>query len=104
MRIPNEFKLKGKRWRVLYEVNPVEDEVDCDGLCDTDKREIILRKSLKGKYKQSVFLHELTHAMLFEAHINAGVPFSEGVEEVICDANADLLTTSFSLKWKKKRK
>lgn len=103
MRIPKQFTHKGKTWKVEYEANLVADDgAECEGLCDFEKRVIVLRSSLKGKKKKSVFFHELIHVVLFEAHINPGVRFSAGIEEVICDAVSDLMTTAFTnIKWKK---
>lgn len=105
MRIPKQFKLKGKNWRIVYEVDPkADDGTVCDGMCDFDTRTIILDSNLKGKKRKATFLHELFHVVVHEAHINPGVRFSGGVEEVLCDAFADLLTTSFTgFKWKKRK-
>ncbi len=104
MRIPRQFKLKGKLWKVTYEPNlKADDNSLCDGLCDFDTRTVVLDSALKGRKKKSVFLHELFHVLIHEAHINPGVRFSGGLEEVLADAFADLLITSFSLKWKKRK-
>ncbi len=105
MRIPNKFTHKGKLWTVLYEADLKHDDgTECDGLCDLDERIIYLDAALTGRKKKQTFLHELFHVLIFEAHINAGVRFSEGLEEVLCDAFADLITTSFSsIKWKKRK-
>jgi Zn-dependent peptidase ImmA (M78 family) len=102
MRYPKRFMHKGKLWKVMFEEDlKHEDGTECNGLCDTDDRIITLDASLKGDKKKRIFLHELFHVVIHEAHINPGVPFSEGIEEVLCDAFADLLSTSFNLKWKK---
>ncbi len=105
MRIPRQFKLKGKRWNVKYVPELKADDGDgCDGLCDFDTRTITLDASLRGRKKRETFLHELFHVVIHEAHINRGVRFSDGLEEVLCDAFSDLMTTSFShLKWKKQK-
>lgn len=103
MRIPKEFKHKGKTWKVVYEPDLKVDGDECEGCCDFDTRTIYLDASLKGRKKKQTFLHELFHVLVHEAHINPGVRFSGGVEEVLCDAFADLLSTSFILKWKKRK-
>jgi Zn-dependent peptidase ImmA (M78 family) len=104
MRIPKRFTYKGKRWRVIIEKNlKADDGEEVDGLCDFDKRIIYLDGTLKRRKLFETFYHELGHVVVFEAHINPGVRFSEGIEEVLCDAFADLLITNFShLKWKKR--
>lgn len=103
MRIPKQFKLKGKLWKVAYKDNLKEDGEELDGLCVFSTRTIWLDSSLRGKKKKSVFLHELFHVVIHEAHINPGVRFSEGIEEVFCDAFSDVMVSLFNLKWKKQR-
>lgn len=105
MRIPKEFTHKGKHWKVIQTADPKhEDGTDCEGLCDCENRVIILDARLKGKAKKTAFLHELFHVVVFEAHINQGVRFTVGLEEVLCDAFADLISTSFTnIKWKKQK-
>jgi len=105
MRIPKRFNLKGKAWQVVVETDLKHDDgTECDGLCDVEGRVIYLDARLRGRKKKFIFLHELTHALIHEAHINPGVRFSEGVEEVLCDAFADLITSSFTnIKWKKRK-
>lgn len=102
MRIPMSFKHKGKTWKVKYQPDLIEKE-EADGMTDFDTRTILLDSSLKGQKKKAVFLHELFHVVVYEAHVPSNVRFSEGVEEVLCDAFADLMTKSFTkLKWKTK--
>jgi Zn-dependent peptidase ImmA (M78 family) len=103
MRYPKAFQHKGKTWRVVYEADLKHDDgTICDGLCDLEGRVIYLDAKLKGRKKKTTFLHELCHVLVHEAHINPGVRFSEGVEEVLCDAFADMLSTAFTnIKWKK---
>jgi Zn-dependent peptidase ImmA (M78 family) len=104
MRIPRQFTHKGKLWKVVAEKDLQIDGDDCDGLCDFDKRIIYLDASLKGRKRRAIFYHELFHVVVHEAHINPGVRFSEGIEEVLCDAFADFLVTCFTnLKWKKRK-
>lgn len=103
MIIPKRFTHKGKVWKVKIKSGLVHpDSCDCEALCDIETRTIFLDPSLKGNKKKEKFLHELFHVVIYEAHINTGVRFSEGLEEVLCDAFADLLSTSFNLKWKRK--
>lgn len=105
MHIPKRFHLKGKVWKVILKKNLKHpDGTECDGLCDLQSRIIYLDSELSRLGKKATFLHELFHAVIHEAHIYSGVRFSEGVEEVLCDAFADLVHNSFThLKWKKKK-
>lgn len=103
MRIPKSFMIKGKKYSVRIEKHlRHEDGSKVDGLCDLDNRTIYLDKGLKRKEMEKVLLHEVFHAIIFEAHINPGVRFSEGIEEVLCDAFADFHVMSTILKWKNK--
>lgn len=101
MRIPRKFVLKGKTWKVRYKRELAFEAVPCDGLCDYSKRTITINKQLNKADRVNTFLHELFHAIIFEAHINRGTRFTEGLEEVLCDAFADALCTLFSVRWKK---
>jgi Zn-dependent peptidase ImmA (M78 family) len=103
LRIPTKFELKGKVWRVKYKPNLSFGDTPCDGLCNFGKRTIYLERSLPKDARQATFLHELFHALIFEAHVAPGTRFSEGVEEVLCEAFADVMTTMFTLKWRRQR-
>lgn len=102
MKLPKEFMLKGKRWKLIYKWG-LSARTGNDGLCVFSDRSIILDRSLTGEYKIDVFLHELTHALLFEAHINPGTGVTPEVEEIICDAVSDAFMSIFDLKFKRKR-
>lgn len=105
MRIPKKFKVKGTTYKVELVRNlHSADNQKCDGLSDLDKGVIYLDRKLKGDHKRSVFFHEVFHVIVHEAHINVGVRFSEGIEEVFCDAFSSFVMTSFTdLKWKKEK-
>lgn len=101
MRIPQSLEIKGKKWTVEYKWNlRDEDGKAMDGLCLTKEKKIQIDRSLSKEDKWDTFLHELTHAQLFEAHLD--LPLE--VEEIICEANVDLLKTHFNLRWKRKTK
>lgn len=103
MRLPRQFTFNGKTWRIKVEADLHHDDgTKCFGLCDLDLRVIYLDAKLKGKKRDSILFHELFHVLIHESHINPGVRFSNGVEEVLCDAFADMQTTLFDkFKWKK---
>lgn len=103
MRIPKSFTCKGKRWKIRTKRRLKIDGEELDGLCDFNKRIIYLNADLKAKQRARVLKHELGHVMIHEAHINPGTRFSESVEEIICDAFEDFLTTLFTIKWKKQK-
>jgi hypothetical protein len=99
MRIPKQFTHKGKVWKVEYEEElHHEDGTECDGLCDWDSRTIFLDTSLTGKKKLAIFLHELFHVLVWEAHISEGAAFTEDIEDILADAFSDMLTTTFGVR------
>lgn len=59
---PNEFKLKGKRIKVKFEVI-IANDPDCLGLYDPNNRTITLKEGLCGELLASTFTHELLHAI-----------------------------------------
>jgi Zn-dependent peptidase ImmA (M78 family) len=101
VKIPKFVMVKGKKYRIRL-VKDLEHETDgkVDGLCELETRTIYIEKSLKKKERDAVLLHELFHAIVYEAHINPGVRFSDSIEEVLCDAFADFHITTTNIKWK----
>jgi len=115
MRVPRKFRVKGKEWRTRLDVDKIHHEsVLCDGLtlkkCDqveldgvkqsVPARTILLSKSLSQKERMSVFMHELMHVILFEAHCDV---MDEDIEEIVCDAASDVLCELFEIRWKRRR-
>lgn len=109
MKIPKQFYLKGKKWTVGYKWNLTDKDDDgpaikVDGLCDSEKRQIWIERSIPRVDKWPVFLHELVHAILFEAHISGlDGPAGDMLEEVICEAVAYGLDDLFNIRWKRQR-
>lgn len=71
-----------------------------DGLCDPNSRIISIRRELPKEEKIKVFLHELTHALLFETHLSPN-GLDAAIEEILCDSIADCLNELFTLHWKR---
>lgn len=106
MKIPKQFSLKGKTWTVEYKWNLTDsdDGEKMDGLCLMGRRVIQLERAMPREEKWPVFLHELTHAILFEAHISGlDGPSGSVIEEVICEAVANGLNDLFHIRWKRKK-
>ena len=99
MFIPDQFKVKGKLWKVKFIHDLREDHEKVSGVCDTDKRVIELDSKLRSTKLRLTFLHELFHALAFESHTTDLM--SDDLEEVLADSFADLIETSFEqLEWK----
>jgi len=103
MRIPKRFKIKGKTWRVVYRKRLREDGEPCRGLCVFDDRTIKLQLGMGDLEAENIFLHELVHAALFEAHLDENSGLHAKTEEIVCDAVADVLTTAFKVTPRKKK-
>lgn len=104
MRAPKQIEIKGKLWKISFRKVPLNGVEGCDGLCDFGERRIYLASHLEGEDILSTLIHELTHAALFEAHLNEGSGLHSKTEEIVCDAVADMLTTLFDVQWKKKKR
>lgn len=102
MKIKKTFLIKGKEWSVDYKWGLRQDGDLLDGLCTFPDRLITLRRELSADEKASAFLHELIHAVLFEAHISSPGSMPEVIEEVVCDSVAATLLELFELRWKRK--
>lgn len=103
MKIPKEFLIKGKTWKVEYKWRLHDDNHGaCNGLTDPATRTIYLDKMLPKVEKPGVFLHELNHAILHEAHLHESGGVDGFVEEAIVSSIADVYMSLFDLKWKRK--
>ncbi len=102
-KIPRSFLLKGKRWKVLRPRSIKQDGAPCDGLCIWHTRTIQVCSDLPPIEARQVFLHELVHAVIYEAHINRGARFSEGLEDVMCDAFVDVVTSLLKVQLNKEQ-
>lgn len=104
MKIPKTIKIKGKPWSIEYKWR-LHDETHglCDGLCDPSTRTIFLDRLLPKEDKPTVFLHELIHAILHEAHLHEAGGVDGFVEEAICSSVADCFMDLFELKLKRSK-
>lgn len=103
MRIPKEITIKGKTWFIEYKWklhDPYHGH--CHGLCDPAQRIIYLDRLIPKEEKPAVFLHELGHAILHEAHLHESGGVDGFVEEAVVSAFADAFMSLFELKWKRK--
>jgi hypothetical protein len=97
-KIPKVISIKGKLWKISFRKRIKLDGVDCDGLCESGKRLILLRSGLTKKDLIHTFLHEYFHAVLHELHVDV----DGGLEEVIVDGMASCLLENFKLSLLKK--
>lgn len=102
MKIRKHYLIKGKEWTTEFRWSlKASDGERVRGLCDYSTRTIYLDRLMAAEEKEEVFMHELIHAALFEAHLNEGSGLGGETEEIVCDAISDLLTTLFTLRWKR---
>lgn len=103
MIVPDTFRLKGKRWKVVTEPDLEEDGYECDGLCDTDARIIYLNSDLTPKKRWGIFLHEYFHAVVFEAHIPTGGEWESNMEDILAEAFRDAVVQLLKVLKKEKQ-
>lgn len=103
MKIPSEISVKGKLWHISYKWGLQDQGEIVDGLCEVSIRQIYIRRELKREEKWPIFLHELVHAILFEAHLSEDGGISGFPEEVVCSAVADVFSTLFNMRLKRRK-
>lgn len=100
MRIPKTILVKGKRWKIFYKWNLMDDDgCKCDGLCEYKARVIWLDRSLLKSEKVQTFLHELVHALIYELHLNTSLPGE--VEEVLAEGISQYFLEIFNMRLKR---
>ena len=105
LKIPKTFVIKGKTWKIKKLKRVVHaDGEECRGLADFDTHTITIEKGMEPLQEVQILIHELIHAALHEAHLgpNSGLP--DSVEEIVCDAIADMITGCFTLGAKRVKK
>ncbi len=102
MKLREEFSLKGKLWKLKRRwCLRASDGEKVRGLCDFDTRTIWLDRLLVGEEAKLIFMHEVVHAALYEAHLDHNSGLSAEIEEIIADAVADAFNELFVLRFKK---
>lgn len=101
MKIPKEFKIKGKTWRIEYKWGLRDGKEFLSGLCDPNTRTIYIDRAIPKDEKPAVFLHEFFHAVFFEAHLSYNDGWVDNlVEEIMCDALQSSVLDNFALRLK----
>lgn len=102
MKIPKEVMVAGHPWHIEYKWRLHDPKIgDCNGLCDFKSKTILIDRLLPKDDKWEVFLHELTHAILHEAHLHEDGGVDGFAEEVICSSIANVFNQLFDFRWKK---
>jgi hypothetical protein len=78
MNRPKSIKISGQKYRIKYDL----DDPDAYGMTDSATNTIRLRDNLPEDKMIRVFMHEMTHAVIFETPMSTRKRFD--VEEV-CD-------------------
>lgn len=101
IRIPSRIYIKGKEWQVGYKWNLRLDGVKVDGYCDSATRTIYLDKALDPMEKKLTVMHELAHAIFFEAHLGEAGGLEGFNEKVAAAAIADFFGYEADVKFRK---
>lgn len=68
MKLPEEIKVCGINYKVeLVDFIDVAGERNYQGMCHFDQTKIEILSSLSDQRKEQTFIHELTHAIFYEA-------------------------------------
>ncbi|WP_407857658.1 hypothetical protein [Enterococcus hailinensis] len=68
MKLPKEIKVCGINYKIeLVEVIDIAGERNYQGMCHFDLAKIEILESLSDQRKEQTFVHELTHAIFYEA-------------------------------------
>ena len=98
IKIPKKVVIKGRVWKVRRLKKVVHEDGDvCRGLSDFDSRTITIQKGMEPKEELFIFLHEMIHAALAEAHLNENSGLPPTIEEIVCDSIADMLVECFKI-------
>lgn len=104
MRMPKKLKIKGSDWKVVEKTKIMLEADECDGLCDFEAKKIYIRRHATPQEKSAALIHETLHAALRESHISGNVGWVDPlVEDVLCDALAEVLLSNFTVEKKRKR-
>lgn len=108
MKIPRQITIHGHKWKIAYKWNlRLGDEnsrVDrCDGLCDLEAKTIFLDRGLTEDERPKVFMHELLHAIIFEANLHHAESLSEEVEEILVETIGRFLIDKFHMRLKRSK-
>jgi hypothetical protein len=103
MKMPKKLMIKGSEWKVIERVKIMLGQDECDGLCDFEAKKIFIRKEATPSEKAAALIHETLHAALRESHISGNVGWVDPlVEDVLCDALAEVLLSNFTVEKKKR--
>jgi len=93
-RIPKKISILGTEYKIEYRWRPLVEGVHCDGFCKLEEKKIVLDRALKES-KRQVFLHEVLHAVLFEAGISRSFTAKQqDIEEQIVDCLSRFIDNS----------
>ena len=102
MRLPKHINVLGKKWKVSYKWNLTDEGIKCLGLCCHESRTIFIDRTSTKAERPQIFLHELLHAILFEAKLTDADSFSTEVEEIMVELVSTYLLDKFTMRLKSK--
>lgn len=69
MNIPSRIRIKKKIWYEIVYADVVKNDPECDGYCDGNSRQIILKIDQDNENMIKTLIHEIFHAIQFEYRI-----------------------------------
>mgnify|MGYP003128821100 CR=1 FL=1 len=104
MKIPKHVTVKGVKYKVVIEADLKNERGEAlDGYCNKLDKVIKIDAALKnGKDRDNTYIHEVFHAILYEAHVHE--VFTEGIEEIVVQNLSRYITDNYMLVPRKKTK
>lgn len=98
MKIPRSIKTGTYTWKIRFVTAPKDaDGNPVDGVTSFDEQTIFIDNGLCKSATESVFIHELAHAMLFEAGTNPDGTYC--IEDIACALEPVLFGMAKRYKW-----
>ncbi len=77
MRIPKKIRIKGELWKIKWKSDLKHNGELVYGLSDFDTRTITLNRDMPRDLYLHSFIHEVTHATLYELHVEVNIELEE---------------------------
>ena len=93
MKVPKKVAVLGCTYKITLKCSKIIlNGMECDGLTDVVKKEILISGHLKGERLRKVYLHELGHAFLHQSGF--WYFFDHQAEELFCESFANFIAQS----------
>jgi len=96
-KLPRKHNVKGVEYTVVYKDEIRQDGHSLVGACDTQRKLLEVLKGQRPHEKRATLIHELLHALIYEACID----LPDETEETLVNTLERWLLGEFNMSWKK---